>query len=115
MEGEKIGVLESAFLTFNEKKADGTAMPQFVLTRNIRTVQRLAWATGVELTEQDFEGLETLAPAFINAKGKYLVLKVAKTKSKKGDVYTNYDFDQAEQPADGFNEEIEISDDDVPF
>ena len=89
----------------------------FMLTQNIKSISQLAFATRVELENEDWEDMVSLAQAFEReeAKGQQFILEVKKTTNKdKSKEYTNYVFAAY---ADGFDtaDEFDISDDDIPF
>lgn len=88
----------------------------FMLTQNIKYISQLAFAVGVELENDDWEDMVTLAEAFFEqeANGKQFILEVKKSTNKdKTKEYTNYVFaayaDEVEE------NHLDISDDDVPF
>lgn len=65
----------------------------FMLTQNIKQISQLAFAVGVELQDDDWEDMVSLAEAFQEqeAKGKQFILEVKKSQNKaKTKTYTNY-------------------------
>ena len=88
----------------------------FMLTQNIKYISQLAFAVGVELENDDWEDMITLADAFFQqeAKGKQFILEVNKSQNKaKTKEYTNYVF--AGYADDVEEEVIDIEDEDLPF
>lgn len=84
----------------------------FMLTQNIKYISQLAFAVGVQLQDEDWEDMVSLAQAFQEqeAKGKQFILEVEKSQNKaKTKEYTNYVFAAYE------DEGVEISDEDLPF
>ncbi|KRK39974.1 DUF669 domain-containing protein [Loigolactobacillus bifermentans] len=84
----------------------------YVADTAVKTIARLANAVGLELTDDDWEALDTLQEAFMDSRGKVILCHITESKNKKdpSNPYRNYDFEPSEQP-----EEIDIQDDDMPF
>ena len=83
-----------------------------LLTTNIKLISQLAFATDIELEDEDWQDMINLAQAFNDkgATGKQFILEITKSQNKaKTKEYTNYLF------AKYADEEIDISDDDLPF
>lgn len=85
----------------------------FMLKQNIKYISQLAFATGVQLEDEDWEDMVTLADAFQEqeATGAQFILEVKKSTNKaKTKEYTNYVFAKyADDPVGEFNE------DDLPY
>jgi len=117
LDGEHAGEKEYDNLSFAEKTTTGKAMPDFVLSNNIRFITKLGALMGVQITPQLFAGPtetevhEALVAALAPEKGKAVVLKVKHTPNKKdpSNPYVNYELGEAEQP-----EIIDVSDDQLP-
>lgn len=107
-EGDKVGKTDNGFFNLE----GGGNIPESVVSQAIQTVDRLANASGIELSDDDWEDYDTLSTAFMNAKGKIVLMHFSSRPNKKNPQYVNksYDFEPAEQP-----DEIQISDDDMPF
>lgn len=83
-----------------------------LLTTNIKYISQLAFAVDVELEDEDWQDMVSLAQAFNDkgAQGKQFILEITKSQNKaKTKEYTNYLF------AKYADEEIDISDDELPF
>lgn len=91
---------------------DGTKIPDFVIEQNIKSIARLANAVGVTLSDADWESLDTLQDAFMDAKGKTVLMHLTVRPNKKNPDNPNksYDFEPAEQP-----KPIDVDDGDLPF
>lgn len=86
----------------------------FMLKQNIKYISQLAFATGVELQNDDWEDMISLADAFYReeAKGQQFILEIKKSQNKaKTKEYTNYVFAKYADEEDV----IDIDDSDVPF
>lgn len=81
-----------------------------LLKQNIQLISKLAYVTGTELTDEDWESEETVGQAFRGIVGEQFILHVSKNTSKKsGKTFTNYDFEP-------YGDTIDVEDDDgVPF
>lgn len=95
----------------------------FMLKQNIKYISQIAFAVGVELDNDDWEDMVSLAEAFHEqeAKGSQFILEIKKSQNKaKTKEYTNYVFAKyADEEVETFEAETaaatDISDDDVPF
>lgn len=88
----------------------------FMLKQNIKYISQLAFAVDVDLTNDDWFDMVSLAEAFFEqeAKGKQFILEVKKSQNKeKTKTYTNYIFAKYEEVDE--EDVIEIDDDDMPF
>ncbi|OYQ68290.1 hypothetical protein [Aerococcus sp. 1KP-2016] len=89
-----------------------------LLTTNIKYISQLAFATGVTLEEDDWEDMISLGQAFNDqeAKGSQFILEVSKSQNKaKTKTYTNYVFAKYADDPFGAGNQIEVSDEDIPF
>lgn len=117
LDGEHAGEKEYDNLSFAEKTTTGKAMPDFVISNNIRFITKLGALLGVQITPQHFAGPtetevhEALVNVLAPEKGKTVILHVKHTPNKKdpSNPYTNYELEEAEQP-----EEIDVTDDQLP-
>ena len=110
LDGEHAGQKEFVNLSLDETTAKGNSNP--MLGRNIKLIAKLASNSGIELQDEDWEDIETLANALALAEGRTVLMHLTVSENKKNPQYPyrNYDFDEAEEP-----DEIVIDDDDVPF
>lgn len=82
-----------------------------LLKQNIQLITKLAFVTGVELSDDDWETEDTVGNAFTGIVGEQFILEVKKNTSKKsGKTFTNYNFEKYDEDS-----VIEIEDEDVPF
>lgn len=89
-----------------------------LLKTNIKYISQLAFVTGVTLEEDDWEDMVSLDQAFNNqdAKGSQFILEVTKSTNKaKTKIYSNYVFAKYADDPFPANQEIEVSDDELPF
>lgn len=107
-EGEKVGKTDSNFFNLE----GGEKIPEIFTQQAIQTIARLANAVGLTLTDADWEDYDSLQTAFMESKGKTVLMHFSSTVNKKNPQYTNksYDFEPADQP-----DPIDITDDDIPF
>lgn len=84
-----------------------------LMEQNIKYVSKFAFVSGVQLSDDDWEDMVTLGTALKAAKGSQFILTIEKSYSKAGKEYTNYDFEAYDEPP--ANQEVDISDDDLPF
>lgn len=118
VEGEDAGRKENVNISFAETSKNGTAIPDFVLDRNIKFVTKLGALLGITIGMEDFDyDNETdlhdhLAQKLHSGEGKFVSLIITERPNKKdpSSPYRSYDLEETEQP-----EPIEISDDDMPF
>lgn len=89
-------------------EADFLQKHKFLLERNIKLIGQLAYVTGTELTDEDWESEEQVGQAFRHTEGKQFMLNIEKSTGKKGKTYTNYSFEP-------YEEDIVITDEDMPF
>ncbi|ALS03080.1 hypothetical protein ATZ33_17360 [Enterococcus silesiacus] len=112
--GEAAGRKEFINMSF-----DQTSTPEFVLSKNIKLVAKLAAIIGLSLTDEDWEDETTMAQAFQDGIGSQYVLKVTSSPNKKDPTkpYRNFDFiaydDESENPNDQYPETID--DEDLPY
>ncbi len=109
--GEAAGRKEFIILGFDE-----SAVPSFVLNKNIKLVGKLASVVGLQLTDDDWEDEETLATAFQDVIGSQYILVVSSSPNKKdpSKPYKNYDFVAYEDEPET-TDVTDISDEDLPF
>lgn len=107
-EGEKVGATDNNFLNLE----GGEKIPEVFTQQAIQTVARLANAVSLTLEDADWEDYDSLSAAFMESKGKTVLMHFSSTPNKKNPQYTNksYDFEPTEQP-----DPIDITDDDIPF
>lgn len=112
--GEQAGRKERVSFSFIEEW-NGKPIPDFVLKRNMKTAQKLAYLGGYEFKETDFVDTNSVALALKNIIGTQLILTIKETKNKKdpSNPYRNYEFD--EYPNFGPDNASQIGNDDVPF
>lgn len=112
--GEAAGRKEFISLGFDE-----SAVPSFVLQKNIKLVGKLASVIGLQLSDDDWEDETTLADAFQDGLGSQFILSITSSLNKKdpSKPYKNYDFipyDDVEG-APSADTSIDISDEDLPY
>lgn len=131
--GEQAGRQEHITPILASKKSNGDPMPESVLARSIKMVQKIGAMVGFDVPDKVFmgenetENYEMIQDAFQSANviGKLLQLTI-KTSSNKKDPdhpYRNYKFDMVEQPKTaevsdpfaGQSDGIQLTDDDLPF
>lgn len=131
--GEQAGRQEHITPILASKKSNGDPMPESVLARSIKTVQKIGAMVGFDVPDKVFmganesENYEAIQEAFYNAGviGKLLKLTIKSSPNKKDpdNPWRNYKFAAAEQPTtanveDPFKEasgDTTITDDDIPF
>lgn len=131
--GEQAGRQEHITPILASKKSNGDPMPESVLARSIKMVQKIGAMVGFDVPDKVFMGAtesedyEMIQEEFRNAGviGKLLKLTIKSTPNKKDpdNPWRNYKFEEAEQPTtanveDPFKDAatgMEITDDDLPF
>lgn len=131
--GEQAGRQEHITPILASKKSNGDPMPESVLARNIKMVQKIGAMVGFDVPDKVFMGAnesevyEMIQNEFREAGviGKLLKLTIKSTPNKKDpdNPWRNYKFEEAEQPTtanveDPFKDAgtgMEITDDDLPF
>lgn len=131
--GEQAGRQEHITPILASKKSNGDPMPESVLARSIKMVQKIGAMVGFDVPDKVFMGAnesedyEMIQNEFRNAGviGKLLKLTIKSTPNKKDpdNPWRNYKFEEAEQPTtanveDPFKDAatgVEITDDDLPF
>ena len=131
--GEQAGRQEHITPILADKKSNGDPMPETVLTRSIKMIQKIGAMAGFDVPDKVFlganesENYEAIQEAFHNAGviGKLLKLTIKSSPNKKDPdhPWRNYKFDTAEQPTtanveDPFKDAaggMTITDDDLPF
>lgn len=109
--GEYAGQREFINLGFGEN------LHEFVLSKNIKVVSKLAYVIGLVLTDEDWEDEQTLAAAFKDSIGSQFVLTKSLTPNKKEPTrpYANYDFAAYDEEDMQAIEAVEVSDEELPF
>ncbi|MBU5318970.1 single-stranded DNA-binding protein [Lactobacillus johnsonii] len=131
--GEQAGRQEHITPILASKKSNGDPMPESVLARSIKMVQKIGAMVGFDVPDKVFMGAnesedyEMIQEEFRNAGviGKLLKLTIKSSPNKKNpdNPWRNYKFEEAEQPTtanveDPFKDAatgMEITDDDLPF
>lgn len=131
--GEQAGRQEHITPILASKKSNGDPMPESVLARSIKMVQKIGAMVGFDVPDKVFMGAnesedyEMIQEEFRNAGviGKLLKLTIKSSPNKKDpdNPWRNYKFEEAEQPTtanveDPFKDAatgMEITDDDLPF
>lgn len=131
--GEQAGRQEHITPILASKKSNGDPMPESVLARSIKMVQKIGAMVGFDVPDRVFMGAnesedyEMIQEEFRNAGviGKLLKLTIKSSPNKKNpdNPWRNYKFEEAEQPTtanveDPFKDAatgMEITDDDLPF
>ena len=109
--GEYTGQREFINLGFGED------LHEFVLSKNIKVVSKLASVIGLVLTDEDWEDEQTLAAAFKDSIGSQFVLTKTLSPNKKDPTrpYANYDFVAYDEEDMQAIEAVEVSDEELPF
>lgn len=109
--GEQAGQREFINLGFGED------LHEFVLSKNIKVVSKLASVIGLVLTDEDWEDEQALAAAFKDSIGSQFVLTKTLTPNKKDPTrpYANYDFVAYDEEDMQAIEAVEVSDEELPF
>lgn len=131
--GEQAGRQEHITPILASKKSNGDPMPESVLARSIKMVQKIGAMVGFDVPDKVFMGAnesedyEMIQEEFRNAGviGKLLKLTIKSSPNKKNpdNPWRNYKFEEAEQPTTASVEDpfkdaatgMEITDDDLPF
>ena len=101
--GEAAGRKEFISLGFDE-----SAVPSFVLNKNIKLVGKLASVVGLQLTDDDWEDQDVIGSQYI------LVVSSSPNKKDPSKPYKNYDFVAYEDEPET-TDVIDISDEDLPY
>ncbi|GKQ42942.1 hypothetical protein RD055328_08650 [Companilactobacillus sp. RD055328] len=118
IEGDNAGMSEFINLGLDELKQDGSPLPDFVIDRNIKTISKLAYVLGVNISDEAWDDMGVLVETFKEATGKQFTmeLKLGKNKKNPSRPYKNYDFEKLEgDPLADNSQPIDISDEDMPF
>lgn len=131
--GEQAGRQEHITPILASKKSNGDPMPESVLARSIKMVQKIGAMVGFDVPDKVFMGAnesedyEMIQNEFRKAGviGKLLKLTIKSSPNKKDpdNPWRNYKFEEAEQPTTASVEDpfkdaatgMEITDDDLPF
>lgn len=122
---------EQLRISLATKTKTGKAMPDFVVSRNIRTISKIAAMIGLTVTpamfpDNETDAYEKLVDAFKPYEGKTLEMTITVTPNKKDpdNPYRNYDFGPGikveepvakEEPVTDKEPEPTVDDDDLPF
>ncbi len=120
---------EQLRISLATKTTKGKPMPEFVVSRNIRTIAKIGEMVGLEMkpeyfAENETDAYEKLATAFKPYVGKTLEMKIIVSPNKKDpdNPYRNYDFApgvKVEEPTveePTFNDgEATVEDTELPF
>lgn len=123
---------EQLRISLATKTTKGKPMPDFVVSRNIRTISKVAAMVGLQVTPEMFPDNETdayekLTTAFKPYEGKTLKMKIIVSPNKKDpdNPYRNYEFaegEKIEEPAAkeptaeaDDNQNPTVDDSDLPF
>lgn len=126
--GDQAGRQEFFTPTLAETTSKGKPMPDAVLTRNIKQIQRIGAMVGLDVPDKCFMGetesddYEEIQEAFRPYFGKLIKVTIKSSPNKKDPdhPYRNLDFDEAEQPkvADPHADQdngVVVKDSDLPF
>lgn len=116
--GDEAGRTDMNMFNFDEVTSTGKEMPKSVLATRIKLIKQLAYVTDTVLQDSDWYSLDTLGAAFVGSKGKTFKVDFSSRENKKKPQYPykNYNFGKSDVSADAFGgQEIEITDDDIPF
>ena len=121
---------EQLRISLATKTTKGKPMPDFVVSRNIRTISKIAAMVGLQVTPKMFPDNETdayekLMAAFQPYEGKTLEMTITLSSSKKdpNKTYRNYDFGpgikveepQAKEEPLATDDAPTVEDSDLPF
>lgn len=117
---------EQLRISLATKTTKGKPMPEFVVSRNIRTIAKIGEMVGLEMKPEYFPDNETdayekLVAAFKPYEGKTLHMKITEQPNKNDpdNPYRNYEFSEgkkiSEPTAEDIGKDTEISDEDLPF
>lgn len=103
VDGEYASRVEFVNISLAEVSTKGNPIPDFIISRNIKTIQKIAVLTGVQLDWASYTGNETdtyekMAPAFKSAEGMEIGLEIQESPNRKdpSNPYRNYDFFESE-------------------
>lgn len=135
MSGDQTGQVESIFPTLAEKTSKGNPMPDFVLSRSIKTIKVIGAMVGLDVPNdcftgvnetEDYSKIETVFKPYIG-QALQMTIRLSPNKKNPDNPYRNYSFAKLEQPKvekvdkkqDPFegNEgsDVNIDDDSLPF
>lgn len=115
--GEQAGRKENISFSFIQEW-NGKAINDFILSRNMKLAQKLAFIGKYEWMQSDFDDTQSIALALKNIIGTQMLLtiKVTENKNKPDQPFRNYEVEEYEQAPDFSRDtQIDISDEDVPF
>lgn len=128
IEGKYASRHEQLRISLATKTTKGKPMPEFVVSRNIRTIAKIGEMVGLEMKPDYFPDNETdayekLVAAFKPYEGKTLHMKITETPNKKDpdNPYRNYEFSEGKKIDQPTVEDVEndteptIDDGDLPF
>ncbi|MCC4417531.1 hypothetical protein [Limosilactobacillus reuteri] len=112
---------EQLRISLATKTTKGKPMPDFVVSRNIRTISKIAAMVGLQVTPEMFPDNETdayekLMVAFKPYEGKTLEMKITVSPNKKDpdNPYRNYDFAEGIKVEEPQAKEEPLATDDAP-
>lgn len=110
LDGDYAGRKDFVNLSLDETTSTGKPNP--VLAQNIKLIAKLAANTGIELQDNDWDDLETLANALAPAEGRTLLMHLKVNENKKNPKYPfkNYDFEETDEI-----EVANLNEEDLPF
>lgn len=123
IDGEHAGQSEFVGVNLDEKKKDGSPMPDFVVMKNIKTLTTIGALVGLTITDEMITGetvtdiYEKLVDAFEPYKGKMLIMTI-KEQANKNDPdnpYRNYEFQEYQDDPFEDNANSNKPDDGMPF
>lgn len=118
---------EQLRISLATKTSKGKPMPEFVVSRNIRTIAKVGEMVGLEMKPDYFPDNETdayekLVEAFKPYEGKTLHMKITETPNKKDpdNPYRNYEFSEGKEiskptPVEADTDAPTVEDNDLPF
>lgn len=118
---------EQLRISLATKTSKGKPMPEFVVSRNIRTIAKVGEMVGLEMKPEYFPDNETdayekLVAAFKPYEGKTLHMKIIESPNKKDpdNPYRNYEFSTGKkinkpEPSTDPTTETTVEDSDLPF
>lgn len=122
IDGKHASQSELVGVNLDDKKKDGSPMPEFVVSKNLKTLMKIASLVGLEITDEMIMGnvtdiYEKLFDAFEPYRGKLMVMKITESPNKKDpdNPYRNYEFEPYDNQENNSNDEIKVEDDDLPF
>ena len=116
LEGEGQGRIEFINVGLDETKRNGEPLPDFIIDRNIKTIDSLASVLGVAISDDGWDDIQKMVDEFQAGEGKqfYMDLTLSENKKRPEYPYKSYEFEEVAQ--DSFEESVpEVKDEDLPF